>query len=133
MNDIIVFYSPRCQFCVKLLKTLESSSIPTRLINIHNKDEFKASSAKFLKQVPTILARDSPVPFEGKMAFQYVENRLNFEFSTCDITKAANIPTNSNSELLKYNPNQTIVPFVGTVESSGTDINHPTLLQFDKE
>ena len=131
MNDIIVFYSPRCQFCVKLLSMLESSSIPARLINIHNTAEFKKSSAAFLKQVPTILARDSPVPFEGKMAFKYVENRFNFEYSTCDITKTANIPTNSNSELLKYNPNQSVVPFVGSVESNGTDINHPTLLQFD--
>ena len=125
-TPIIVFYSPKCKYCTSLLSKLQSLPIEYKLLNIHD-PSFDPKSYTFLKQVPTIIAKDSAIPFEGKLAFQYLETRGAFEQSTCDVTKASMIRLNHNSELLRHNPNRGVEPFTG--DTSGIDINAPTLIE----
>ena len=75
---IILFYSDRCNYCVKLLKYIESNKIDSefKLINIDGNENIPSQ----IKAVPTIIDKDINVPLEGKNAFDYVYNKKFFNY-----------------------------------------------------
>ena len=124
-SHVLVFFSPKCKFCQNLLTTIQYTDLTLKLINIH---ELK-DRPKFLKQVPTILASGSTTIFEGKMAFQFVENQKQFRQSTFNREVSKSIKLKKNSDLLKINKNSKINPY--SDKSMGTQLDQPSLLEFD--
>lgn len=123
-QQILLFHSPRCKYCQNIISMIETTDINPKYINIHELKE----RPKFLKEVPTLLAPDTTTIFNGKKAFEYVQNQLLFRIPTNNYNVAKHIHHNDKSELLK-NTNEKVKAFAEN--DYGTPLSHSTLLDLE--
>nr|QFG73816.1 MAG: hypothetical protein [Megaviridae environmental sample] len=91
-----LFYSPRCKFCIKLHNKIKEHNLPFKEINIDTVD--RSTLPSFLERVPAIIAKDTPQPLIGKMAFDWLDTQLQFNQTSNNIY--AKKDYNKESELL---------------------------------
>lgn len=76
----ILFYSEKCNFCLKLLEYIDKNNIADffKMICIDRTNNIP----KHITLIPTIIDTTIEAPFEGKKAFEYVINQKYFNHPT---------------------------------------------------
>ena len=127
-----VFYSSKCIYCHKLLKTIQDE----QQINNCQLVSFEANADKipsFIQSIPAIIAQYLSNPLYGKEAIEWVENKKYFDQTTNNINKNNAINPNIKSSLddLSYNKKESI-----SISDHYTTINdahlEKSMLDFDK-
>jgi hypothetical protein len=80
---IILFYSNKCQFCVKMIDYLEKNNLLSnfKMFNIDTARNIPAN----ITMVPTIVDPAVEAPLEGNKAFEYIVNQKYFDHPTNNV------------------------------------------------
>lgn len=92
----IIFYSPKCRYCIELLNLIEQYNIQIKKVNISTLQKLPS----FLRSVPTIITEGVHKPLIGEQALQWVLNYQYFNIGSNNIKTQKNINTPYNSDLL---------------------------------
>ena len=89
----VVFYSNKCQHCLKLVTLMKNMDMVQHFnfICVDNNNNIPNN----IKKVPTLIVPDLNRPIEGKKAFEWVKNNKYFYRNTNNIYDAKHI-TNPN-------------------------------------
>jgi hypothetical protein len=84
----ILFYSNKCNFCLKLMEYLTKNNLKEffKIICIDNTTNIPAN----IQLVPTIIDTEIEAPLEGKKAFEYIINQKYFNCPTNNIELTKN-------------------------------------------
>ena len=84
----ILFYSEKCNFCLKLLEYIDTNNLIEyfKMICIDKTNNIP----KNIKLVPTIIDTTIEAPLEGKKAFEYVINQKYFNHPTNNVEYTKN-------------------------------------------
>jgi hypothetical protein len=117
----IIFYSPKCRYCIELLNLIEQYNITIKKINISTLQNFPS----FLHSVPTIITEGVHKPLIGEQALQWVLNYQYFNIGSNNIKTQKNVDVPYNSDLLEKT-----VTEVSAVEKDYCSINNSNSLIF---
>ena len=76
-----IFYSQKCNHCVKLLNIIQSNNQLKGTFILENIHDSKNNLMNTIKSVPTIFSQKTKQLYIGKKAFDFVENELNLNLN----------------------------------------------------
>ena len=71
MAEFVLFYSPRCRHCIKLLDSIGPISAQFQTVDIHSEHNFSMDG---VHSVPTIRSTSNSQLYVGRAAYAQVEN-----------------------------------------------------------
>ena len=98
-----IFYSQKCNHCVKLLNIIQSNNQLKGTFILENIHDSKNNLMNTIKSVPTIFSQKTKQLYIGKKAFDFVENELNLnlnafeDYSSFSYIENAESASNSGS------------------------------------
>jgi len=127
-----VFYSSQCQFCDKLLKTIQNEKLvdQCQLVSFEqNPDKIPS----FIENVPTIVAPNLSKPLVGVEAIEWIENKKYFNQITNNISTKNVINPNIKSELNELSFNKAEANSISDHYTTINDTNiEKAMLDYDK-
>lgn len=127
-----VFYSNTCQYCEKLLRTIQNEKLNDRCQLIC----FESHPDKipdFITNVPTIVAKNLSKPLVGLEAIEWVENKKYFNQTTNNIITNNVINPNIKSALDEFAFNKAEAISISDHYTNINDINiDKTMMDYNK-
>ena len=127
-----VFYSNKCKYCEKLLKTIQNE----KLIDYCQLICFETNADKipnFITNVPTIVAQNLLKPLVGQEAILWVENKKYFNQITNNINTSNTINPNIKSALIDLEFNKSEASSISDHYTTINDSNiNKIMMDYDK-